>query len=52
MGAYEPQDYVETGSAVCRDGKFVGLAVDEMNEPDKTEARLARWVGLVKEQVA
>lgn len=52
VGAYEPQDYVETGSAVCRDGKFVGLAVDEMNEPDKTEARLARWAGLVKEQVA
>ena len=25
------------GDGVCRDGKFVGLAVDELNEDDKTE---------------
>ena len=50
VGAYEPEDYAETGSAVCKEGKFVGLAVDEVNESDKTETRLAAWVALVKEQ--
>ena len=38
VGAYEPQDYAVTDSGVCRDGKFVGLAVDELNEDDKTAA--------------
>ena len=31
-----------TYSGVCRDGKFVGLAVDELNEDDKTAAMLDR----------
>ncbi len=52
VGAYSPEGYAETGSALCKEGKFVGLAVDEVNEADRTEARLASWANLVKQQTA
>jgi len=52
VGAYEPQDYAVTYSGVCRDGKFVGLAVDELNEDDKTAARTDRWIEAVKRELS
>ena len=52
VGAYEPQDYAVTDSGVCRDGKFVGLAVDELNEDDKTAARTDRWIETVKRELS
>lgn len=48
IGAYEPTDYNVTDSDVCRDGKFVGLAIDESDDDDKNQARLAAWCELVK----
>ncbi len=47
IGGYAPTDYDVTDSDVCRDGKFVGLAIDE-SDPDKTEARLSAWCELIK----
>lgn len=47
VGTYEPTDYDVTDSAVCQDGKFVGLAIDD-SDTDKTPARLAAWCELVK----
>ena len=44
VGAYVPEDYAVTDSAVCRDGKFIGLAVDDVNEGDKTEDRIDAWI--------
>lgn len=44
VGAYVPEDYTVTDSAVCRDGKFIGLAVDDVNEGDKTEDRIDAWI--------
>lgn len=44
VGAYVPEDYTVTDSAVCRDGKFIGLAVDDVNESDKTEDRIDAWI--------
>ncbi len=32
-------------SEAVRDGKFVGLALDEDNESDLTDSRIAAWVG-------
>lgn len=43
IGAYVPEDYESTDSSVCRDGKFVGLAIDENNQSDKTDARVESW---------
>lgn len=48
VGAYEPTDYNVTDSDVCRDGKFVGLAIDESDSDDKNQARLQSWCEAVK----
>lgn len=48
IGAYAPEDYDVTDSDVCRDGLFVGLAIDE-SDADKTDARIAHWCSLIKE---
>ncbi len=37
-------DYSFSSSISVVDGKFVGLPLDEMNESDKTEARIDAWV--------
>ena len=49
VGAYAPEGYDETGSLVCRGGKFVGLAVDE-SAPDKTDRRVAAWCEQIKNE--
>ncbi len=40
--------YDFSDSTAVKDGAWVGLAIDEMNESDKTEERLAAWVEKVK----
>ena len=40
----DPSDYNYSSSISVVDGKFVGLPLDEINEPDKTEERIDRWV--------
>ncbi len=48
IGAYEPTDYNVTDSDVCRDGLFVGLAIDESDDDDKNQVRITNWCELVK----
>lgn len=48
VGAFAPTDYKVTDSDVCRDGQFVGLAVDDSDADDVNKARLAAWCDLVK----
>lgn len=48
IGAYEPKDYDVTDSDVCRDGKFVGLALDGADSDDKNADRLKAWCELLK----
>lgn len=48
VGAYEPTDYDEIESDVCRDGKLIGLAINESDSEDKNSARLQAWCELVK----
>lgn len=40
--------YAVTDSAAVEDGKFLGLALDEVNEPDQDEERIDAWVEAVK----
>lgn len=47
IGSYEPEGYDVTDSPVCKDGKFVGLAIDE-SDTDKTEGRVSAWCELIK----
>lgn len=51
IGAYAPEDYDVTDSGICRDGKFIGLAVDEDNEANKTKSRLERWIAAIREEI-
>lgn len=44
VGSVSTDGYTFDASASAKDGKFVGLAIDEMNESDKTDARIAAWV--------
>lgn len=48
VGSFEPTDYNVVDSDVCRDGQFVGLAIDESDSDDKNLARLQAWCQLVK----
>ncbi|PPT11165.1 Flavodoxin 1 [Geitlerinema sp. FC II] len=48
VGAVSTEDYSFEQSTAIRDGKFVGLPLDEVNESDKTEKRLADWLEILK----
>ena len=41
-------DYTFDDSESVINGKFVGLALDEMNEDDKTEPRINAWLEQIK----
>ncbi|MBR9973256.1 flavodoxin FldA [Magnetospirillum sulfuroxidans] len=44
VGFTETAGYDFTGSAALRDGRFVGLALDEDNQSGKTEGRIGAWI--------
>ena len=52
IGAYAPTDYNVTDSDVCRDGLFVGLAIDESDSDDKNQARIATWCEAIKSELS
>lgn len=50
---YWPRDgYDFNESRALKNGKFVGLAIDEDNQPDLTEARIKTWVAQLKLEFA
>lgn len=52
IGQVSTDGYTFDDSASVVDGKFVGLALDEDNESDKTEERINAWVEEIKPQLA
>lgn len=48
IGMTDPHDYVFNDSRALRDGKFIGLPLDEDQEAGKTEERLDRWLKQIK----
>lgn len=48
VGAVSTDDYDFTESKSVVDGKFVGLATDEDQEPEKSEDRVNAWVDQIK----
>lgn len=48
VGAVSTEDYSFETSTSIRDGQFVGLPLDEVNESDKTDQRIANWLELLK----
>lgn len=48
VGETGTDGYDFIASRAVRDGRFVGLALDEDNQAGKTEARIADWLGGLK----
>ena len=44
LGRVSTDGYSFSDSEGVADGQFLGLALDETNEPDKTDARLDAWI--------
>lgn len=45
-------DYTYASSVAAADGKFVGLALDDVNESDQTDARVSAWTEMLKADLA
>jgi flavodoxin I len=43
-GQVDASDYTFEASVSVRDGKFIGLALDDTNEANKTDERISRWI--------
>ncbi|MEO0457433.1 MAG: flavodoxin FldA [Cyanobacteria bacterium P01_A01_bin.114] len=52
VGYWPTDDYDYSESLAVRNGKFCGLALDEDNESDKTEARIQAWAAQVKQEMS
>jgi len=50
VGYWPVDGYEHNESKAVRDGKFVGLAIDEDNQPDLTETRIKTWVAQLKHE--
>lgn len=44
IGFTDTDDFTFTKSKALRDGKFVGLALDEDTQPEKTTSRITSWI--------
>ena len=48
VGAVSTEGYTFDDSEAVVDGKFVGLALDDVNEEDKTDERIDAWINDIK----
>lgn len=51
VGQVSADGYTYDDSAAVVDGKFVGLALDDVNEDDKTDERIDAWADSIKESL-
>jgi flavodoxin I len=51
IGEVPADGYTYDDSEAVVDGEFVGLALDEVNEDDKTDSRIAAWVEELKKNL-
>lgn len=52
IGTVPATDYTYSSSVAVTDGCFVGLAIDDINESDKTEERITAWTETLKAELA
>ncbi|WP_250126545.1 flavodoxin FldA [Chroococcidiopsis sp. CCMEE 29] len=50
VGYWSTESYNFNESKALRDGKFVGLALDEDNQSDLTQERIKTWVAQLKQE--
>lgn len=48
VGSVSTDGYSFDSSAAVQDGRFVGLPLDEVNQSDKTDGRIAAWIASIK----
>ncbi len=51
IGYWPTDGYEFNESRALRNGKFVGLAIDEDNQPEMTEQRVKAWVTQLKQEL-
>lgn len=51
IGAVDASEYTYGSSVAETGGKFVGLAIDDVNESHRTESRVAAWVEILKAEL-
>lgn len=51
IGKTSTEGYTYDSSEALVDGQFVGLLIDEDNEPDQTDSRIALWVDDLKKAI-
>lgn len=51
IGAVSTEGYEFAESRSVVNGKFLGLAIDEVNQPDLTDERIANWVEQLKNEI-
>lgn len=51
VGSVSTDGYTFDESESAVDGSFVGLAIDEENESDKTETRIANWITHLRQYI-
>lgn len=52
IGAVPDADYTYSSSIAVTDNNFVGLAIDDINESDKTDERVTAWTEKLKTELA
>lgn len=52
VGAVDDSDYTYAASVAAADGKFVGLALDDVNESDRTDDRVSAWAAQLQAELA
>ncbi len=50
VGEWPVEGYKYYFSLADKDGKFVGLVLDENNQPDKTDKRIKKWVAQLEKE--
>ena len=51
IGSVDASDYTNDDSTAVVGDRFVGLALDEMNEDDKTPERIENWINALKAEI-
>lgn len=51
IGAVSTEGYTFDDSEAVVEGKFVGLALDDVNEDDKTEGRINDWITSIQDRL-
>lgn len=52
VGAVDDSGYTYSASVAAADGLFVGLALDDVNESDRTDDRVSAWAAQLQTELA